>query len=354
MKKQIFSIFLAIVMVLGMVPCISGTAAAADAVDPAVQEVYDAYTAVHSALAGNTLSELQAAAEGFEAVLGTYNGLSEEQMGELAALLEVDAETAFSMIFADWISTNVILEADSLYQAYLEDSNAGNAQAFVEYYDSIFNDPDYQDETMQELVRAFISDIDEVYEDAVSNLPSGDVAEVYNAYVALQYALESCDVSELQAAAEGFEAALEAYNNLSEEQMAELAALLGVDAETAFSMIFGDWINTNVVLEADSLYQAYLEDSNSETAQAFVEYYDSIFNNPDYQDEALQELVRAFIFDIDEVYEEAAADIDDSSEAGNPDTGDHDHLVMWIAVMLMSTAATALLIVESKKRSAAQ
>ena len=83
-----------------------------------------------------------------------------------------------------------------------------------------------------------------------------------------------------------FEAVLDEFNDLTEEELNQLAVLLEAeDAEAAFSAVLGTWINVNVINTMGELYNAFADNPNEKTAAALIEYYDSIYNDPSYKDE---------------------------------------------------------------------
>lgn len=131
---------------------------------------------------------------------------------------------------------------------------------------------------------------------------SADVQAVYNAYVAVQNALDSQDIQLLKTAAEGFEAVLDAFNDFDEAELSTFGTLLGTTAEDAFLTVLSDWIDTNVILTAEQLREAYLDTPSGETALELVEYYTLLS-----EDDQWRALVKSFIADIDTVYSQAVA-----------------------------------------------
>ena len=212
-----------------------------------------------------------------------------------------------------------------------------------------------------------LPEIHEVYVEALTYLASDNVMVIYNAYTELQTALMFMSYDDdFAKAMEGFEAVLDIFNEISEEEMEDLAALLVVeDGETAFWDILSDWITANVVDEIGQLYNAYLENPNKETAAALIEYYDSIYNDPEYADEELQETISWFFMDIHDVYAEASAlvadevadvvepeeaDVVEPEEAdgveperqASPKTGDAASIIWPVAGILVAMAAFAV------------
>jgi len=193
------------------------------------------------------------------------------------------------------------------------------------------------------------------------------VPVVSDIFAAVQTALKSGNMEELNTASLKFSNVLDIYNSFNEAQIIQMGEKLSLSGapDEVFSAILNDWINANVILNAHLLYQNYLLDPTEETALIFKEYYDSIFNNPEYADEDLRALVRTFIVDIDDVYADAigrlpmidggtpetddgeadttAPEEDDNAKDPEkddiPKTGDASPIGMWITLMLMSIAA---------------
>ncbi|MBE6008948.1 MAG: copper amine oxidase N-terminal domain-containing protein, partial [Lachnospiraceae bacterium] len=114
--------------------------------------------------------------------------------------------------------------------------------------------------------------------------------------------------------ADKFEGVLEVFNNFTDEEEEEFADLLDMTGEEAFGEVLGTWVVTNVVLTMDEVYTDYVNDPTNESADAFIEYYESLFDSEGFSD--AKELVRKFMEDIDDVYDEALEFI--AGEPENP------------------------------------
>ena len=111
-------------------------------------------------------------------------------------------------------------------------------------------EPDYG-----QLLAGWFLDIDSIYEDAKQNVPSQNVLDVYEAYKKVQTALLFGYDEDFVKACEGFEAVLDVYNALSEDDLNTLAVLMGLgNGEEAFNQILCDWINANIILELGAVY----------------------------------------------------------------------------------------------------
>ena len=278
--------------------------------------VYDAFIPVQSALNGSSIDDLSTAVDDFYDVIDIFNELNYSDMSYLATLLGVyDAEDAWDTVFSTWVNANIILETESSYSEFLNNSNLETAHKFAVTYENIFKDPEFTDEYLKVLVRIFLSDIDDVYEDALTYVPSDNIYAVYNSFMDVRSALANNSTDDLRTAVDNFYDVVDIFNNFDEDELNNLAVLMGEeDAEGVWTAVFCDWVNANIILETDDLYNDYLENPNKKTAKAFTEYYDTIFNDPDYVDEELKDLVRAFFESIDDDYNEALELLNDNSD----------------------------------------
>lgn len=140
-----------------------------------VMSVYDAYSELQYGLLIGSGEDLKNSIEIFGAVVETFNELDENEMSDLALLLEVeDRETAYSQILSDWIDANILYSVEQAYTAFIDEANEENSQTFVDTYDGLFNDESYEDEEMRALIRDTFTDIDEVYEAAKAVLAAAE------------------------------------------------------------------------------------------------------------------------------------------------------------------------------------
>ncbi len=326
----------------------------APALTDAQKASWAAYYNMNSAFEGDDLDALKAAAD-------AYTKANEEgnmDMTSLAALEAMD-EDLWSVAFA----TNVVITASGYYDAYVADKNAKTAYDFVEYYGMEDVAPFKAD------IERFMPDIEAVYAEAQDDMPSEGVISVYEAYLGIQAVLQFGSLDEdAYAAVEAFEAVTDTFNELTDEEFEDLAALLGAeDGEAAWNQILGDWVTLNIIMNVDAAYQAYVNEPNAENAQALVDLYDSIFNDPTYSEAGFPELIREFLPGIDDVYAEAKAqlaedleepegptdsaapvDPEDSAETGNaeepdeaPGTGDQTPVALWLSVLMLAAVALA-------------
>ena len=349
MKKRLLSLFLVMTLVLAFGMTAFATEATAD---PAVQASYDAFGKIKTAMENKDLEGLRTATVEFE---DCNNELSDEQMEALETMV---GDELYEVVFT---AAAVVGLADAK-DAFLADKNAETALLYTDNYKLLVIDEDWGADTAG-LIKDMIPDGQAVYEEALAYVPGEGVLKVYEAYQNLEVAVmfQSYD-EDFLAAFDGFEAVLDIFNELTEDEMAQLASLMGKeDAEDAFSTILADWITANVVHQVGQLYDAYVNDPNEDTASAFVEYYNSIYNDPEYVDEDLRAVVEGFFIDIHDLYEEAKAygsndsitndsatdaEVEDDKEA-SPKTGDESSVILPLVCMV---AAAAVVVMAKKRR----
>lgn len=319
------------------------------------------YYDMRTALAGDDLDALKAASETFEEV----NEENDMDMESVQALKAMD-EDYWVIVF----TSNVVITASGYYDAFVADKNAKTAYDFVEYYGMEDVEPSKAD------IERFMPDIESLYAEAQENMPSEAVLAVYEAYANVQDVLNSWSVDEsTYAAVETFAAVTEIFNELTEAELADLALLIGAeDAEAAWNQVFNDWVTLNIIVNVDAVYQAYANEPNAETAQALVDMYDSIFNDPNYNDPDMEEVIQNFFLGIDDVYADAKAllepadenpagpgdseesvvpedpeepvtpvapeDLEEAEDTEEPDeapeTGDQTPFALWLSVLMLA------------------
>ena len=272
-----------------------------------VAAVKAAFDDVTAALDARDLAALKAAAAVFEGHLDAYNEFGEEEFLELAALMgEAGAEEVFYKILGTWINANVVMTFGDHYNNYKNDANAGTAAAYVDYYNSLF-DPEYYDEELCALVKEFFADAEAVFEAAKADLPSEAVMAVYNAYQTLADARVSGSVDALRDAEDAYELLTGELYEMSESDLAELAALMGFADSVDVLIAAGEATNYfEEVVAFDQLLDKFEEDPSAENALAVVEYYEWAFEEED-PDEELQAALLNYFPDIEDIYAEAKA-----------------------------------------------
>ncbi len=305
MKKKLLSIVLALTLVFALVLPVS-------AVSASVQAVQDAYNAMATALENKDLEALRTATVNFEAVA---ENLTEEETEELYELLDED----FLIVMLE--AASIVGTAD-MVDAFLAEPNTANAFLLVEIYDGFYGE-EMADEEFNALLEAMIPNLKDAYTQALPFMPEQNVMEIYEAYLLFEITINwSIYDEEFVVAMEEFEAVVDSLAELSDEELSQLAELMGEeDGEAACATIAGAWADANVINAIGELYNAFMEDANAETAVALIEAYDSIYNTPDFKDEELGELIDVY-FDIHAVYEEALTYVDGKDAADKDDKED--------------------------------
>jgi LPXTG-motif cell wall-anchored protein len=153
--------------------------------DEEVLAVYEAYAelVLYSVDLHYYDEDFFAACDGFEAVLDTFNELTEAQLNDLAVLMgAADAEDAWNQVFSVWANACTIMELGEVYTAFTENPNKETAKPFVEKYEAVFNATDFYTKDDFEQFREFFFDIDDKYAEAKTLLaptagaPSEDTA----------------------------------------------------------------------------------------------------------------------------------------------------------------------------------
>jgi LPXTG-motif cell wall-anchored protein len=303
--KKLLSLLVVISLVLSCAFSASAAVTPSDVLDPTIQAAVDAFADMENALEDGDLELL---AKGLEDISVITENLTEDQLVKWAEYVE--AEIGLERFVEVAISAGMILGAVECYHAYVEDKNATSAYGFVSVYEEL--------KEMGYDLNQFVPEAETAYEEAKANyLPEEGVLSVLDAYTELIFALEWQVYDEdFMAACEGFEAVLDTFNALSQDELEELAVLLEVEsADEVFSLIVNDWVRANMIMMLGDAYDAYFEESTVETAQAFVEAYEVVFKDTTgvVTEEDL-EVYYGFFSDIDDVYAEAKALIDDGDE----------------------------------------
>ena len=302
-SKKILAVMLSLVMVF---TCISTTVFAENiSEDAGVQAAYDAYHSLDAVIDSNDYEAMVNAMEALDEITLAFN---DAQLEEWDAIVEekIGFEEYLDTVFT-FAYISIVADA---YTAYQEDKNIKTGLGFTAAVDeciAIGIDSERLD--------AMFENLSADYEEALANyLPAENVSDVYIGYLGVQDALFWGMVEDLQLAVENFP--VDTFNELTEEEMAQLTLLLEFEgADETFGAILSDWVDANVILEVATVYDAYIEDANTETATAFIEKIDSY----DEMYEGDRTLIDSFFFDISEVYDDAKSLL---NENGNSVLGD--------------------------------
>ena len=114
------------------------------------------------------------------------------------------------------------------------------------------------------------------------------------------------------------ETAISDLETLTDEELAEVEIILEMTKEEIKKDLETDLGIITVVAQINNAYEEFLLDYTEETAQVFVDAYESVFG-PD-GDETMQEYVYSFLFGVDETYEEAKALLEGGGDLGDLST----------------------------------
>ena len=336
--------------------------------DAYVQAAYEAYLAIGDALyttgdyaalkaayteLGNATTDIEKEAKSAE-----WNQVIENNGG-----VEKYVNDVMNMAFTMMVFEESIEDEPGLMADYKAAPDLKKAYELVDTYEVMEADNVLMDKMADDLSVA------DVYAQAEADVTAAgsDVIAVYEAYVLVNDAVTYAD--DFDEAIAAFETVLDIFNEgLDDKEKADLAVLVGAkDWEETFSIILGDWVNLNVAAQTIDVGEAFVNDPNEETAKAFIEQYDAIFNDPDYADDDLRTLVKTS-FDvngqsIDEVYEDAMKILDVYSEGetipepegessktdgSNPDTGDDFNVLPFAAIMLLAAAGMGAAVIRRR------
>ena len=260
--------------------------------DADIQAAYEAYLAMEAALGNMDYDAMTAAAEELSVLTENFSDAQVEEWNTVAEETVGIDNCLFTMF-----SVAMITDTLEKQEAFLEEKNAKTALDFVEAYTAISE----ADLSVSESVTA-------AYTEALEYMPSENVQLVYEAFAAVQDTLVFGNYEELQNSVENFYDYTDMFNDLSEDEMDEMAQLLGCDdGASAYVAVLNDWISANVIVELGGQYYAYCDNGDSETAADFVAYYESVFLSDEVADEALRAQVLEFFGDIEEGYADAKA-----------------------------------------------
>lgn len=375
MKKKIVSLVLAMTLVLAYAVPVAATDAetsapnevtvteetavpngAAVSEDPAVQATYDAFEAMAAAYDSGDYAAMKAARD-------TFWASQEEYTDAQTAAWENIVTNTIGQDRYDTVTTDAGWLVDGFEPAYndfVAEKNANTAYNYVKVYE-------YLDWIA---IDKFFADASALYEEAKAMAPTSEnVIKVYEAYEDLMYwftdEYNGVGSMAFEDSYEEFEALLDTFNELTEDEFTQLAGLLGVaNGEEAFSLILNDWIVVNVAVEVASLADAFNDSYSVADAKAFVEYYDSIVESGMFTEEELELII--YRYSYDSVYEDAlyaietaadddqngeepaATDGDVSDKEDSPATGDDFNAAPYAALMVIAAAAAGMVVKRRK------
>lgn len=379
MKKRLLVFITSLCMIFAYaVPAFAAADKVSDDAD--VQAAYEAYVAMTDAMytsgdyaamvaAFNKLDQKSTVIENDDAKSEAWQTVVADKIGEDEFINDV-VNLAFTMVvFEKEIEGEI-----GLIEDYKTAPELSKAYDLVDMYEALEENKVLMDQLAASIdaadparkVAVTYEAAEKAVEDALVAV-SPDVIAVYDAYVLVSNAVLWADPDDFDEAISEFTKVLDTFNNeLDDDEKADLAELLGAnDWKEAYDMILGDWKNLNIAAEMIDLYDAFAADPSVANAEAFVEKYDAIYNDPNYVDEDLRDLVsESFEYIIEEdagvedVYNNALAilaaseggnaggdgeapepeDNNGKSDSKSPDTGDNMNVLPFAVIMALAAA----------------
>ncbi len=318
--------------------------------DADIQAAFDAYKDMIEGMKANEAGPMTDAYQKLEALTADFTDQQSQEWSDI-----VDKNFGVEEYLSNAINAATIIETIKLRDDYMANPNAKTAYDFVRSYDQCL-------EYGISSIGVMADNLETNYNAAKTNhMPSENVVKVFEAHESLTQAMETGLYDEdFVAACKAFEAVLDAFNDLTEEELNDLALLMGVaDGEAAFQNVFSHWINANMILQLGKVYDAYMANPNAETAAALVKEYNSIFGATDLFTKEDFQLFRTFFGDIDDVYAEAKDKVKDNDKEKeqdkkqdtlpteepdmdeSPDAGDDTNGAVPLTVMLAAVGIAA-------------
>lgn len=384
MKKIIISLFLVLCLMLAsVVPAFAtsqiGLGATPDQalkLSENVQNVYDVYVKLLNLIDEKNIDALPEAITEFEDVFYKVEDFTEEELDQISDVMGTDAMNAMFMLIDPYISANIVVVFNEYYSEYKNTPNTRTAYRYIEYYDSIFNEPEYKDEQVEAVIREFFPDADELYSDALADIPVGQVIDFYDAYVQIVDAIEMGGVEELQDAVDNFLKVHSSIEVLAPQDKQQIEELFSMPYEDAMAEAVDRYINANIILEIEKYINDFYDNENAQTAQAVVDMYNSIYNSDDFKSESLEDDIDTYFYgSFEEIYYyaleyiDSESDIDNSDEGADPQTGGDSSTndkstdankatvktgtnsgVVYITCLMMVLAYAVMMLVKTRKK----
>lgn len=384
MKKIIITLFLVLCLMLAsVVPAfatsqtgLGATPDQAPKLSENVQNVYDAYVKLLNLIDEKNIDALPEAITEFEDVFYKVEDFTEEELDQISDVMGTDAMNAMFMLIDPYISANIVVVFNEYYSEYKNTPNTRTAYRYIEYYDSIFNEPEYKDEQVEAVIREFFPDADELYSDALADIPVGQVIDFYDAYVQIVDAIEMGGVEELQDAVDNFLKVHSSIEVLAPQDKQQIEELFSMPYEDAMAEAVDRYINANIILEIEKCINDFYDNENVQTAQAVVDMYNSIYNSDDFKSESLEDDIDTYFYgSFEEIYYyaleyiDSESVIDNSDEGADPQTGGNSSTndkstdankatvktgtnsgVVYITCLMMVLAYAVMMLVKTRKK----
>ena len=271
--------------------------------------VIDGFEQFSDALESREIEFLKLETNYAKEVIDTMSELSYQELQDLTLLLDLGNAMETCDKIKDCMNNAInVVSVYEAYTEYLENPNVETATSFIDIidnYDNVCND--------RTLLENFSLFVDDTYRDALFMVSSPNVVEVYDYFIPVQETLSNGNIEELKNTVNNMKDKINIFNELSNQELAQLAALLDVsNGEEAYSVVLSGWVDANIIINIYDTYTAYLKNSNEETATAFVELIDGY--NDMYDDRILLE---TFFSNIDNDYTLATTLVDKTDEKDN-------------------------------------
>ena len=342
--RKLFAVCIALMIVLGSVATVNAAESVSATVseDPAVQDAYAAFLGMSEALNVHEYDSLKNAFDEYNAITEAF---TDEQSDEWNRVVE--DVIGYDEALPTLICTSMIVDTVAKQDAYQDSPDAKTAHDFIYMYEECVSS--------EIRIDLFVPGIESVYETAKTvDAPSEGTLAVYDAYLDLGSALAALECGfydeDFINACAGFEAVLDIFNELTEDEMTDLACLMEVaDSEEAFGVILSDWINANIALELGAVYDAYQNDlKDEEAASEFVAKYEEILNDTQMLTDEDKAVILTSFESAYEGAKEFLAEAGDQTDESDPDhlpeTGDNFSAVPFITLLVFSAAAAALMV----------
>lgn len=239
---------------------------------------YQAYLATKAELAAETKS-LDSLRNAFSVILNNEIELDYDQ-------LEVLPDDYFTVS----TDASAVLRYSEYRDAFEADKSAGTADALVEFCGSI------ESAGRTGLVKSFYPDYDAVAAEAQRYAPSANAKLVYNAYDELKNLLESgYFADEITGLLENFSMAKNVYDNLTAEDLEDLAGLMGSAPADVKNIIEEDVKAAGIIAAFNTEHEAVIQGQREEAQlnAAFKAAYEAAVN-PSASSERVRTLFAGF------------------------------------------------------------
>ncbi|MBE6824620.1 MAG: hypothetical protein E7513_04675 [Ruminococcaceae bacterium] len=330
--KKLLVVLLAITLVMmSVVPAFAAendvvaTQSSPDQVTPdsRVQQLYNAFVELKNTLYGNDLTAFLNAYDDFEAISTSIDTLTDEEAEELVALFGSDMEGMVEELLTVAIVAGFVKGVYLDCEEFKATPNTSTAVMVIEDLESIAFNEEIEDDEFSKAIRNLISDIDEVYKEALEYKPTDRVYKLYESYYDMLDLLEWYLYEDLEETTKEFRDAYNSIDEFTDEEKDQISALIGLPFEEAIGLMVSDYIEACIIVDTGKIYDAYIDNPCKDTAQALVDQYDGIFNDPSFSDEYLEDLIGEYFYDLEELYLEAKAML----EKDDDDSDDEDDTV---------------------------